>query len=164
MGQPGKFGWCGAEAELAGMQGWESAEEPIVWALAVSGMIEIVYEFDYDDELLLDYLGGILVPMAHIGMGDGEPARSPAVVLAPEHARVFATAGYSRRDVALKLRERCLLGGGRGACRTLVYVMGGVGRKSVCLLPWSGGSLAGSSPVPRPGEVRSEGEVSVAGS
>lgn len=147
IGQPGKFGWCGAETAVAGAEGWEVEEIPAVTMHAVSGMIEIAYDDDYDAELLVSHLVDVLVPITHLTRKDSEPPRSPAVVVAPEHARVVAAAGYGRHELGRKLREGCLEEGGFGACKTRVYVMGGVGRKSLCLLPWSGGSLASSSPV-----------------
>lgn len=163
IGQPGKFTWCGAEDCNSTPHSWESQPYAAVTVLVTSGIAEIVCEMDHDAEALLAYIASVMASPLQVGASGPEVPRSCALILAPEHAQVLAAAGYDRHSIASKLGDQCVLHldalpssyqqwllarGWTDPLRPLannsnllIFAMGGIGRKSAYLPPWSGGSL-----------------------
>jgi hypothetical protein len=180
LGQPGKYTFCFAENEedspwppLHVERGFERAAS-IVTVCGISGTIEVVdSESRTGEELAQTYAQSMLIA-GNVGgaglLGGGEPL----IVMPPEHADVFARAGWSKSQAKAAIFDRALLavdrlspplraraeaGGGAAdgylriaqcADDVMIVVAGGVGRKGMYVPTWSGSTKAVSREVRRP--------------
>ena len=176
LGHPGKVGFCFAEDEAGSP--WEplsvsrgmAAGVSAVTVFAAEGPRGIADQISRTPGSLARSLAAGLRSVAHPKLPMGFDA---TLVVCPEHARVFADAGWSRADLAAALAEALTLdpaeivrgaGGieeGLPAARAtgpvpkfrpgglmIVHAGGGAGMFSAVIGGWVGGT-AGSTPVTR---------------
>lgn len=179
LGHPGKLGFCFAEDEAGSP--WEplsvsrgvATGVSAVTVFAAEGPRGIADQISRTPESLTRSLAAGLRGVAHPKLPDGFDA---TLVVCPEHARVFAGAGWSRADLEAALADALLLdpaeiargAGGieegvpagrlsgplpkfRPGGLMIVHAGGGAGMFSSVIGGWVGGP-GGSTPVTR--EVR----------
>lgn len=181
LGQPGKFTFCLAENEAASpwpplhVERGFGSDESVVTVFGASGIVEIVDSASVQPEdLVQTYAESMLIPGtagARGLLGGGQPL----LVMPPEHARIFAQAGWDKARLQGALFERAAMPVGRlssalrahitrlaAACGEppadvirvarvpadiLVVVAGGVGIKAAYVPSWGGGTRAVSRRV-----------------
>lgn len=172
LGQPGKYTFCFAENEsespwapLHVDRGF-GPETSTVTVAGVSGTIEIVDSESKTPEDLAQTFAQSMLIAGNIGSGGLLGGGEPLILMPPEHAQVFASAGWSKAQakaaiferalfaidrLAPALRERAAAGGraSDGYLRVaqksddiMIVVAGGVGRKAAYVPTWSGSTKA----------------------
>jgi hypothetical protein len=113
-GQPGKLGFCFAEDEerspftpLSVQQGFEAGQDTVT-LFAGEGPRCIVDQLSRTPESLANTLASCLRPVPHPKL---LLAFDAILVLGPEHARVFADAGWERQQVLDEINARLIMHG-----------------------------------------------------
>jgi hypothetical protein len=113
-GNPGKLGFCFAEDEenspftpLAVQEGFEAGQD-VVTLFACEGPRCIVDQLSRTPESLANTLAACLRPVPHPKLF---MAFDAVLVLGPEHARVFAEAGWDRDRVLSEVADRLITPG-----------------------------------------------------
>lgn len=179
LGQPAKYTFCFAENESASP--WDplhaerghARDESVVTVAGVSGTIEVVDSESHAPEDLAQTYAQSMLIAGNVGGAGLLGGSEPLVVIPPEHAELFARAGWSKAQakaaiherarldlerLALAQRQRAIDGGGavdgylRVAARPediMIVVAGGVGRKGAYVPTWSGTTKAVSRTIRR---------------
>jgi hypothetical protein len=181
LGNPGKYTFCFAEAPVAGLpdgppwpaQATESGIDPhdsSVTLFAAEGVRGFVDQLSREPESLARGFAAVLRSVPHPKLA---LAFDAAVVLSPEHLRVFREGGWTKQDLRDRLRELTMYQPGeltRGADGMaegmpdgfdtvelpkfrdggllLFHAGGGAGLFSAVIGGWASGSM-GSQPVTR---------------
>ncbi len=181
LGNPGKYTFCFAEAPVAGLpdgppwpaQATESGIDPhdsSVTLFAAEGVRGFVDQLSREPESLARGFAAVLRSVPHPKLA---LAFDAAVVLSPEHLRVFREGGWTKQDLRDRLRELTMYQPGeltRGAAGMaegmpdgfdtvelpkfrdggllLFHAGGGAGLFSAVIGGWASGSM-GSQPVTR---------------
>jgi hypothetical protein len=183
-GNPGKVGWCFAEDEEG------SPFEPLsVWRGIEAGVDAVTLFAGEGPRCIVDQLARSPEELATTFALCLRTVHHPKLVLAfdailvigPEHARVFADAGWDRARLLAELKERLTLPGAelvRGANGMaeglpehlrdatlpkfrdgglmIVHAGGGAGLFSAIIAGWANGAI-GSEPITRPIKQETEG-------
>ena len=177
LGQPAKYTFCFAENEsvspwapLHAERGY-APDESVVTVAGISGTIEIVDSESLTPEDLAQTFAQSMLIAGNVGGAGLLGGSEPLVVMPPEHAELFARAGWSKAQAKAAIFERALLpvdrlapaqrqraieGGGApdgylrvaaNAGDIMIVVAGGVGRKGAYVPTWSGTTKAVSRKI-----------------
>lgn len=166
MGQPGKYGFCFAEAAdgpfpgLAERRGLARRADAVT-VLGVSGTMEVLPLDDRDtpEAILAPVAAAMAASRAVAGAGRVRPPGEQAFLFPPELAGAVAAAGWDIRAVQTWLMDAAdidmpgvvrLQRAGPLAERpedVLPIVTGGPGVKMTCLPLWAGGSVSQTAPI-----------------